>query len=106
MAPSFRCEITGICAITGSPEVYIRTSGLCDNVAAFFADCHTLGDVMLDAFRIVAPQRAIPRLFAALLCAVALAAANDAPADETQTSTVFYGGQVFTGECAARAPMH
>ena len=56
---------------------------------------------MRDALRIVAPQRAIPRLFAALLCAIAVAAANDAPADETQTSTVFYGGQVFTGECAA-----
>jgi predicted amidohydrolase YtcJ len=67
----------------------------------FLPDCHSLGDVMLDAFRIVAPQRAIPRLFAALLCAVALAAANDAPADETQTSILFYGGQVFTGEYAA-----
>jgi hypothetical protein len=36
---------------------------------------------MLDPLRIVAPQRAIPRRFAALLCAVALAAANDASAD-------------------------
>lgn len=56
---------------------------------------------MLDALWIVAAQRVVPRLLAAALCAGAFAAANDSSADEAQAATVFYGGQVFTGEYSA-----
>jgi len=53
---------------------------------------------MLDRLKSVAARRIISRLFAAPLCAGALAG-HAAPADEA--SAVFYGGQVFTGEYAA-----
>ncbi len=56
---------------------------------------------MLDALRIVATQRVMPHLLAAALCAGAFAAVNDSSADEAEAPTVFYGGQVFTGEYAA-----